>query len=218
VAEFGENGRRYVLGDGEILVVDVGFLDRLNAALERIPWADFPFPAYQGGTERAYLEAAAAGGRLALLDQRNIYLPNETPFEPCDLFSDDGRLVYAKLKGPSSTFSHLCTQAEAAAEMLLRHPAARDALLDRVAESRTTEAVEMAATEAMAALEAGRRNVVRITLLLLGAWRGEPNIKRLPLVSRLRLRRTAQHLADLGLGFEVAVPVMVPVGRGRPAG
>lgn len=215
VAEFHDNERRYLLGDGELLVVDVDFLARLDAAIDMIPWSDFPFPLYQGGTERAYLEAAVAeGDRLALLDQRNIYLPDQSPFEPCDLLTDDGRLVFAKLKGRSSTFSHLCAQAESAAEMFLRHSDARDELLERVAESGTTVEVETAATVAMAALEDRRPNTVIVTLLLLGTWR-KVDLKTLPLVSRLRLRRTFDHVTDLGYRFEVAAPRLIPTQRGR---
>jgi hypothetical protein len=42
-------------------------------------------------------------------------------FEACDLFAGDGRLVFGTMKGRSSTFSHLCTQADTAAEMFLQH-------------------------------------------------------------------------------------------------
>jgi uncharacterized protein (TIGR04141 family) len=215
VAEFHDDGRRYLLGDGELLVVDVDFLARLDAAIDNIPWSDFPFPLYQGGTERAYLESATEkGAHLALLDQRNIYLPNQSPFEPCDLLTDDGRLVFAKLKGRSSTFSHLCAQAESAAEMFLRHPAARDQLLDRVAEAGSTTEIETAATTAMAALEDRRPNTVVVTLLLLGTWR-KIDLKTLPLVSRLRLRRTFDRITDLGYRFEVASPRLIPTQQAR---
>ena len=207
VAEFDEGGQHYVLGDGELLRVDAGFLHRLDSRLGRIPWSSFPFPTYAGGTERPYLEEAvtSSGQRLALLDQRNITLEGQTAFEPCDLITDDGRLVFAKLKGPSATFSHLCAQAEASAAMFLRHAGARDALLDKVADSGASRAVEAAATEAMLALEKREPDSVTVTLLLLGGWKRK-DLRSLPLLSRLRLQRAADAITDLGYHFEVASP------------
>lgn len=207
VAEFDEGDQHYVLSDGELLRVDASFLRRLEARLGRILWSTFPFPHYRGGTERPYLEAAVAGPgqRLAMLDQRNITLEGQTAFEPCDLITDDGRLVFAKLKGPSATFSHLCTQAEASAAMFLRHAAARDALLDKVAEAGAPRAVEVAATDAMLALEKRQPDCVTVTLLLLGGWRRK-DLRSLPLLSRLRLQRAADAITDLGYRFEVASP------------
>jgi uncharacterized protein (TIGR04141 family) len=217
VAEFDHNNCHYVLSDGELLVVDVDFLGRLDAALAKIPWSGFPFPAWGGGTEPAYLATVGprSGQRLALLDRHNIELDGQTPFEPCDLFSDDGRLVFAKVKGRSSTFSHLCTQAETAAEMFLQHPAARDALLDKITAHGSGDAIEAAAIDTLAALEDRRSEAVTVTLLLLGTWR-ERDVRTLPLVSRLRLRRAANRVTALGYRFEVASPETdIAVGR-RP--
>ena len=84
----------------------------------------FPVPGPpRGGNEPDHLATAAdrSGHRLALLDDQPIRLPAQTPFEARDLISDDRRLIFAKPKGRSSTFGHLCTQAEVAAEMFLRH-------------------------------------------------------------------------------------------------
>ena len=125
VAEFAHDGKQYVLGDGELLVTDTDFLHRLATALSAVPWSTFPFPDYRGGNEPDYLATAAdrSGHRLALLDDQPIRLP-PTQFEACDLISDDGRLIFAKLKGRSSTFSHLFTQAEVAADVPAARPSA----------------------------------------------------------------------------------------------
>ncbi len=124
IAEVNVSGQDYVVSDGEVLRIEKQFLQSLNERLtEQIPLSDFPFPSFQGGTEPAYLALAGerSEGRLLMLDQDKIHLPGETSFEVCDLFTDDGRLVFGKLKGKSSQFSHLCTQAETSAEMLLMH-------------------------------------------------------------------------------------------------
>lgn len=209
VGEFRSGGCEYVLGDGELLEVKADFLQRLDAAVSAVPWSTFPFPSYRGGTEPDYLHNAGrrSGGRLVLLDDTPIRLPGEHPFEACDLFADDGRLVFAKLKGPSSTFSHLCTQAEVAAEMFLQHAAAREALLARVADRTTSPTVEDAILAVTTALERRDPDAVTVTLLLLGPWRRR-DVTTLPLVSRVRLRRAATRLRTMGYRFEVAVPVI----------
>jgi uncharacterized protein (TIGR04141 family) len=142
---------------------------------------------------------------LVLLDDRPVRLPGETPFEACDLFTDDGRLVFGKMKGRSSTFSHLCTQADTTAEMFLQHAPARDELLVRIAERARTRACEDAALNVATALEDRRPDTVTVTLLLLGPWR-QRDLTTLPLVSRMRLRRTAARIKALGYRFEVAAP------------
>ncbi|PZS20885.1 MAG: hypothetical protein DLM60_07980 [Pseudonocardiales bacterium] len=217
VGEFDHDDHHYVLSDGELLIVDVDFLSRLNADLAKIAWSDFPFPSWGGGTEPGYLATVEPRSRrrMVVLDRRNIELAGQTPFEPCDLFTDDGRLVFAKVKGRSSTFSHLCTQAEVAAELFLQHAAARDALLDRIAAQSPGDAIERAAMDTLAALEGRRSEAVTITLLFLGTWR-KRDVRTLPLVSRLRLRRAANWVTALGYRFEVASPdVDITVERRR---
>jgi len=208
VAELDVDGRHYVLSDGEVLRVDSTFLQDLNARLEAaVPWSDFPFPTFEGGTEPDYLQHAGerSHGRLLLLDEDPVRLPGETPFEVCDLLSDDRRLIFAKLKGRSSLFSHLAVQVETAAELLLRSEEARKALT-RAARRRTKDAALLAAADAVAgALREHRPDDVTITLLLLGSWR-QRSLTALPLVSRLRLRRTAQRIAALGYRLEIAAP------------
>jgi uncharacterized protein (TIGR04141 family) len=209
VGEFRTGDCQYVLGDGELLEVKSDFLQRLDAAVSAVPWSTFDFPTYRGGTEPNYVRTAPgrSRNRLVMLDDTPIQLPGETPFEACDLFADDGRLVFAKQKGRSSTFSHLCTQAEVAAEMFLQHGAARDELLVRIADRAKSVAVEDAALAVTTALERRSPDTVTITLLLLGPWR-QRDLTTLPLVSRVRLRRAAARIRNLGYRFEVAVPVV----------
>lgn len=205
--EFRVEDRQFVIGDGELLEVKADFLNRLNTAMSTIPWSTYGFPTYLGGTEPEYVRSAPerSNGRLVMLDDIPIRLPGETPFEACDLFTDDGRLVFAKQKGRSSTFSHLCTQAEAAAELFLRDGRARDELLSRIADRAPSSTIEDAALSVTAALERRDTDAVTITLLLLGPWR-QRDLTTLPLVSRVRLRRAASRVTNLGYRFEVAAP------------
>jgi uncharacterized protein (TIGR04141 family) len=207
VGEFRAEERQYVLGDGELLEVKADFLQRLDAAVAAVPLSTFPFPTYRGGTEPEYVQTAPtrSGDRLVMLDDRPVQLRGETPFEACDLFADDGRLVFAKQKGRSSTFSHLCTQAEVAAEMFLQHGPARDELLTRIADRAKSVTMEDSALGVATALERRSPDTVTVTLLLLGPWR-RLDLTTLPLVSRVRLRRAALRITNLGYRFEVAVP------------
>jgi uncharacterized protein (TIGR04141 family) len=184
------------------------FLQRLDTAVLAVSWSTFCSSIYRGGTEPDYVRTAAvrSGDRLVMLDDTPIQLPGETPFEACDLSADGGRLVFAKQKGRSSTFSHLCTQAEVAAEMFLQHALARDVLLTRIADRAKSSAMEDAARAVTTALERRTPDTVTITLLLLGPWR-QRDLTTLPLVSRVRLRRAAARVRNLGYRFEVAAPV-----------
>lgn len=208
VAELDVAGTSYVLSDGEVLRVDTAFLHALDQRINAtIPWSDFPFPTFEGGTEPAYLANAYedSGRRLLLVDDDPIRLPGETPFEVCDLLTDDRRLVFAKLKGRSSLFSHLATQVETSAEVLSRSPEARAAFLNTIRRLTADPALLDSAERIAAALAAHRPDEVTLTLLLLGSWK-ERTLSALPLVSRLRLRRTAQKIAALGYRLEIAAP------------
>jgi uncharacterized protein (TIGR04141 family) len=123
----------------------------------------------------------------------------------CDLVSAEPRLVFAKIKGRSSLFSHLCTQAETAAEMLKRSAAAREQLVERVARAGARPEIRRGVDRAVAELAAGHAGGITITLLLLGSWR-DHGLRSLPLVSRVRLQRCAQRIEVLGYRFEVARP------------
>lgn len=217
VAELEMDGEQYILSEGDVYRVATGFLERLDDRLAQIGWSDFPYPTYMGSNEVDYLNTAVGRceGRLALLDRMNITLPGQTPFEPCDLITDDGTLTFAKLKGRSSTFSHLCTQVVAAAEMLLQESAARDALMQRVTESTSNPAIIGAVERRLAKLADRQPNSLKLCLLLLGPWKDRPDTRALPLVSRLILRKTVQRLTAYGFTIELASPPPEIPGNGN---
>jgi hypothetical protein len=93
-----------------------------------------------------------------------------------------------------------------AAEMFLQHAPARDVLLTRIPDRAKSSAMEDAALAVTAALERRSPDSVIITLLLLGPWH-QRDLTTLPLVSRVRLRRAAARVTNLGYRFEVAAPV-----------
>ncbi|TDO56687.1 uncharacterized protein (TIGR04141 family) [Kribbella sp. VKM Ac-2571] len=198
----------YVVSDGEVYRVEDGFLKRLDDELERIPWSTFPFPDYQGGNEPDYLEEIkrSRNPRLAVLDRLNIKLPGESAFEACDVLTDEGMLVFAKMKGRSATFSHLCTQAVVAAEMLVREPQVRIEFLSRAMDADAGQQILDAIQDRLGRLEGRERGCLKICLLLLGTWNGEPNVRSLPLVSHLLLQKTWQRISEHGFELELASP------------
>jgi len=74
----------------------------MDAALANVPASPFPFPSYANDrpSENDYLTSVATvtGGRVAVLDTSQIRLPGQTAFEPCDIVTDDGRLVFGKVR------------------------------------------------------------------------------------------------------------------------
>lgn len=206
-AELRVDDEVFVLSDGDVLRIDKSYLEQVDTYVERIPWTDFPFPPYEGGTEGRYLDQAITSWprRLAKLDLRDTRLPGETPFETCDLFSDDMRLIFAKLKGRTNRFSHLCTQAETAAAVFKRSEPAREQLKAKVDDATNEPAIRESVRRVTKALAAGRQREVTITLLLLGSWRRQ-TLRSLPLASKQRLHGLARRLEELGYRLEVAAP------------
>jgi uncharacterized protein (TIGR04141 family) len=209
VTELKIDGRLYVVSDGEVYRVEGSFLKRLDDELERIPWSTFPYPDYQGGNEPDYLDAVkrSPNSRLAVLDRLNVKLPGESAFEACDLLTNEGTLVFAKMKGRSATFSHLCTQAVVSAEMLVREPQVRIELLSRAMDANAGHEILDAVQDRLGRLEAREQGCMKICLLVLGTWNSEPNVRSLPLVSRLLLQKTWQRISGHGFDLELASPV-----------
>ena len=83
---------------------------------------------------------------------------------------ETGEMVFAKLKGRSSTFRHLCTQAVASADLLFREQDARELLLEKVAEATRSETIHTAVIIRLSDLENRRPGSLKLCLLLLGTW------------------------------------------------
>lgn len=223
--ELDVDGRHYLLQDGSVYRIDPDYIKTVDDVLSGIPLSTFPYPAYRRTTEGAYLDDAPkdSGYRLAELDERNIRLPGQTPFEPCDLVTDGGTLVFAKPKGKSSHFSHLGTQAAASIAVLRNVPAARDAFLQRVREATTSipngGVIERAVTDRIDLLAGGVPEAITVCFLVLGTWRGTPDIRALPLQSRIMLRGAVRQMQNLGCRVEFALPrldVPRPPAQRRP--
>jgi uncharacterized protein (TIGR04141 family) len=201
--EFMCDGTQYVLADGDLFEVKRAFLQSLQGELAAIPISDFNFPEYTGGTEPAYLVAAARTS-ISVLDRTGIYLAGESQFEPCDLVTHDGRLVYAKLKGKSGPFSHLCNQALVAAGLLKKSGEAREKFLERLSGAGPSDETTETLLSGLAELEAGGQTSLTVCLLVLGRWPMNGGPTSLPLFSKIVLARTYSQIVGLGYRFEFA--------------
>jgi uncharacterized protein (TIGR04141 family) len=211
-AELDVDGVHYTLSEGMLFRVDTEIVTKVDVFLDNIPTSTFPFPPYTSGTENDYLKNAVkhGAGRLALLDRTSIILPGQKSFEPCDLVTDEGTLVFAKPKGQSSSFSHLCTQVMTSAILFRESDVAREALLSRTLtatlEHTDPSRIAEVLMDRLIQLHNREPGCVTLCLAILGTWNGPPTVRALPLLSRMALRKAIQTLQELGYRVEFALP------------
>lgn len=113
------DGYLFVLSAGEWFRVDQDYRSRVEAEVERLPRAtDLP-DADLGTDEDTYNKTAAEALGALCLDKKLIYDGGPDKMEVCDILTSQGRFIHVKLRGSSSTLSHLFTQGTNSAERLL---------------------------------------------------------------------------------------------------
>jgi uncharacterized protein (TIGR04141 family) len=113
------DGYLFVLSAGEWFRVDQDYRSRVEAEVERLPKAtDLP-DADAGTDEDTYNKKAAHTLGALCLDKHLIYDGGPDKMEVCDILTGQGRFIHVKLRGSSSTLSHLFTQGTNSAERLL---------------------------------------------------------------------------------------------------
>lgn len=109
----------YVLSAGEWFRVDKDYRSRVEAEVEQLTKAtDLP-DADLGTDEDTYNKKAAEALGALCLDKHLIYDGGPDKMEVCDILTKEGRFIHVKLRGSSSTLSHLFTQGTNSAERLL---------------------------------------------------------------------------------------------------
>lgn len=143
-------------------------------------------PLYKAGErEDSYNERAKLHGKHFLLDKNLVRIPGQTTFEPCDLLSHDGRFMHVKRKTSSSTMSHVVAQALTSTQMLRNVSDARD-LLDAALIAETPAPPKLSSMRDHCASFAGRPTGT-VEIVIIGSWRGSPDITQLPLLTRISL-------------------------------
>lgn len=114
------DGFLFVLSAGEWFRVDSDYRSRVEAEVEALPkCTDLP-EAELGTDEDTYNKKAAAALGALCMDKQLVYDGGPDKMEVCDVLTQDGRFIHVKLRGSSSTLSHLFTQGTNSAERLLR--------------------------------------------------------------------------------------------------
>jgi len=110
----------YVLSAGEWFRIDKDYRSRVEADVERLTKAtDLP-DADLGTDEDAYNKKAADALGALCLDKHLIYDGGPDKMEVCDILTKEGRFIHVKMRGSSSTLSHLFTQGTNSAERLMQ--------------------------------------------------------------------------------------------------
>lgn len=125
--------RLFVLSAGEWFRVDLAYRNQVYADVlglaefQGLPDADI------GTDEGTYNEQAATHLDALCLDKHLIYDGGPDSMEICDIFTRSGGLIHVKLRGSSSTLSHLFSQGVNSAERLLLDHEFREGMRDVVA-------------------------------------------------------------------------------------
>lgn len=112
-------GFLYVLSAGEWFRVSTDYRTRVEADVEALARSNDLPDADAGTDEDAYNKKAAAALGALCLDKQFVYDGGPDKMEVCDVITDAGRFIHVKMRGSSSTLSHLFTQGTNSGERLL---------------------------------------------------------------------------------------------------
>jgi uncharacterized protein (TIGR04141 family) len=187
----------FVAYDGDFYRVDRSFVDRIDAAILRIPMSSPSLPCYDGGAEPAYIDKIRSerAADFAVLDRALLRVEGESPVEACDIISRSGALVHLKRKGKSSVFSHLCFQAAASCSLLRSSPDAQDQLVELVGNSGAPPALASDIKGSLEGISGG--SGIEVVFGLLGKW-GSRTLQHLPLLSKIALAHTVRRTDQMG--------------------
>jgi uncharacterized protein (TIGR04141 family) len=194
VAQLSVGKETFVVSDGEVWRASSSHIADIDARLgPRTVINPSWLPKYKPGeVEGAYNARAALLGGHFLLDKSLVRIPGQTTFEPCDLMSGDGHLMHVKRKTSSSTMSHVVAQALTSTQLLRSDVRARD-LLDAALLSATPRPLHLSDMRDHVASLSGRFTGV-VDVVILGQWRGTPDIAQLPLLTRITLNGWLQQM------------------------
>lgn len=187
VAQLSVGKETYMVSDGEVSRASRSHIaDIDNLLAPHVAVNPAYLPAYKAGErEGSYNVRAGLHGKHFLLDKTLVQIPGQTTFEPCDLLSHDGRFMHVKRKTSSSTMSHMVAQALTSTQMLRNVPEARH-LLDAALIAAKPAAPKLASMRDHCASFAARPTGT-VEIVVIGSWRGTPDITQLPLLTRISL-------------------------------
>lgn len=186
VTQIEVDGTTYVVSDGTVWQASPEYLEKMNDDLTaRVKVNPANLPRWQmGDDEDTYNKRAAAKGHV-LLDKTFLQKKGETKLELGDLLSADGRLMHVKRKTRASVMSHVTTQATAAVQLVRNDADARKLAVDLVKASTPGHPNQQQLLRHIRSM--GGRPTVAVDVVIVGTWRGSPNVGQLPLLTRLSL-------------------------------
>ena len=202
VAQLSVGTRTFMISDGEIWRVSSAHIADIDNLLAPHVVVNPPsLPPYQGGErEDTYNKRASKFGDHFLLDKKLIQVPGQSSFEPCDLLSGDGHFMHIKRKTSSSTMSHLVAQALVSTQLLRSDADARNRLDQVLQKAKPAPQALQAMRDHCASFAARPTGIVQVVIV--GSWRGTPDITQLPLFTRIALNGWLRQMpcqADIAL-------------------
>lgn len=187
VAQLSLGPDSFMISDGEVWRASQSHVKDIDRVLKPHVTVNPSYlpPYVLGEPEAVYNARAESHGGHFLLDKKLVTLPGQTPFEPCDLLSADGRFMHVKRKTTSSTMSHVITQALASTRLLRGEAAARKKL-DGVLKGSSPPPSKLADMRAHCD-SFGSTPTGRVSIVIVGSWRGKPDVTQLPLLTRIAL-------------------------------
>lgn len=113
------DGQLFVLSTGDWFRVNLAYRDEVYADVKALPTYDGLPDAEIGTDEGSYNATAASHIDGLCLDKKLVYDGGPDSMEICDIFTRSAGLIHVKLRGSSSTLSHLFSQGVNSAERLL---------------------------------------------------------------------------------------------------
>lgn len=209
-----ENDVRLILDNGTWYRIKRDFVNEVETFVAGLSSSGLNLPAARRGEhEPAYNKRASREMGAALLDSKNIRLPEQTAVEPCDIFTSRRQMVHVKKRdGGSGPLSHLLGQAWVASELLVSDARFRDALRDKLRQAHP-------GYEDLIDEPVDARDVPVVLALITGATAAGPTPARsLPFFTKVFLRQVVRHLQAMNFSVyvdEIPTPLIVPPQRER---
>jgi uncharacterized protein (TIGR04141 family) len=198
--ELDEQGRRFVLSDGEFFEVSLDLLGELREFVDALPQSPIGLPPSNGDiTEELYnANAAEAVQNALLMDRKNVWYPGATsPVEVCDLLTSEKRFVHVKRKLGSAQLSHLFSQGARSLELCVVSRDFRAAALQKIGVVEE-EVGAAAGTYRPFDPEAVDARTIFVDYAIIARWAGRAPSEALPFFSQLNLRRFVQDIEQFG--------------------
>lgn len=188
--------RLYALSSGDWFSIEKSFADEITEFAENLPLLDIQLPdAPIGVAEPQYNAGVPNAADLLCMDRELVRVSDRDPVELCDLLSRKKQLIHVKLRGASSTLSHLFQQGLVSAELLLRDEPFRTQA------RKTVDALDSSFTPSVPASRPAPRECEVAYVVITRSDRGTP--LTLPFFALVALRTAVLQLQDWGYRVSV---------------